>query len=193
LRKKTVSVAFQTSGARGALAHLCARYIGDNRFLRPASSIDFRKSQIEASVDLVSFISSLSLNFSELEIKEKLSRAQAGLQQFTIQRPAQLPYPNSWNSGQYLQLLLASLVLLMRPKVVVETGTANGASTLAIAFALAENNSGKLWSFDIESNVGALIPKELKQFVNFRKISGTPESLHDELLKIKIDSNPSIF
>ena len=102
-------------------------------------------------------------------------------------------YPNGWNSGLQLRKLIFILIILTKPSVVVETGTANGASTLAICQALKVNELGQLWSFDILDSSAPLVPKELRKYVNFVKVNGSRESVIGEIQKIsEIDSN-SLF
>jgi len=55
-----------------------------------------------------------------------------------------------WNSGIQLFSLLYCIIRIRKPKVIVETGVANGISTNAIMSALrAVNSNGALYSFDV--------------------------------------------
>lgn len=53
--------------------------------------------------------------------------------------------------------LLYALVRALRPSVVLETGVANGHSSMLVLGALTENGSGELHSVDVSENVGKLV------------------------------------
>jgi hypothetical protein len=73
-------------------------------------------------------------------------------------------------SFERLQILYVC-IRHFKPKIVVETGVAGGATSLAILFAMHKNNLGKLYSIDIGItdwfpsgyNVGYLVPDEFRQ------------------------------
>ena len=59
-------------------------------------------------------------------------------------------------------LVYYSLIRQARPEIVVETGVANGRSSTFMLEALERNGHGRLISFDIAADVGALIPAALR-------------------------------
>jgi hypothetical protein len=105
----------------------------------------------------------------------------------------ELGFPERWNSGRNLQYLLGAMIILLKPRVVAETGSANGASALAICFGLDHNKLGHLWSFDIESNTGQLVPDFLRSRVSFIQVSGDEKDFRKNLQDLDLDSTPSIF
>ena len=192
-RSRTILEALRYGGMRAGLAHISARIFGDPRFLRPASSIDFRHFGLNSSDTLNQFIKVLLPSKSENEISEALSTARTGIDLLITNRPIELEFPERWNSGKNLQYFLGAMVILLKPSVVVETGTANGASAAAICFALDRNQIGHLWSYDIESEVGQLVPNHLRDRVSFVKVSGVESDFRAELQKLDFKSKPSIF
>jgi len=77
-----------------------------------------------------------------------------------------LPYPSNFRVEYNTSFLIYSLIRLLKPNRVVETGVANGHSTFFILNALMKNGNGSLHSIDIKDNVGGLITEELKQYWN---------------------------
>lgn len=59
-------------------------------------------------------------------------------------------------------LLLYALIRELRPSTVFETGVANGYSSAILLQALEVNGAGTLWSVDISSEVGSLVPPRLR-------------------------------
>lgn len=193
MRNKTVSIALRHGGLRAGLAHLSARVLGDPRFLRPTSTIDFRHFGLNSSATLEGFIKELIPSKSDADIKRALNDCKKGIVALEKVNLNKLSFPERWNSGNNLQLLIAAVVLLLKPTVVVETGSANGASAAAICFALERNQVGHLWSYDIESVVGQLVPDNLRPRVTFVKVTGAEKDLKNELEKLDLESGVSIF
>ena len=192
-RNRTFSVAMRHGGLRAGLAHASARIFGDPRFLRPASSIDFRHVGLESSRTLNDFIGLLMPEKSSVEIEDALRDSITGIDGLTSKNSEELLFPERWNSGKNLQYLLSAMIILLKPSVVVETGSANGSSATAICFALDRNQIGHLWSYDIESEVGQLVPNHLRDRVSFVKVSGLESDFRAELQKLDFKSKPSIF
>jgi predicted O-methyltransferase YrrM len=69
-------------------------------------------------------------------------------------------YPTAWAIEPEASLLLYTLARVLRPKIVVETGVANGHSTFVLLRALAANGDGRCISFDIGENVGSILRPE---------------------------------
>lgn len=192
-QNRTISVALRYGGLRAGLAHIFARILGDPRFLRPASSIDFRHFGLKSSNSLEQFIQELTPWKTTADIQSALKDSIKGINGFMAVSSEELLFPERWNSGRNLQYLVSAMVILLKPDVVVETGSANGASAAAICFALDQNQKGHLWSYDIESPVGQLVPKSLRNRVSFVKVSGSESDFRRELLKLNLTSEPSIF
>ena len=192
-RNRTISVALRFGGLRAGLAHISARVLGDPRFLRPASSIDFRHFGLTPSSTLEQFIKVLLPSKTAADIQSALQESIVGINGLMAASSEEPTFPERWNSGRNLQYLLSAMVILLKPGVVVETGSANGASAAAICFALDRNQKGHLWSYDIESTVGQLVPNSLRSRVSFIKVSGLESDFRSELRKLNLNSGPSIF
>lgn len=91
---------------------------------------------------------------------------------------------HAWDSGstemEYLTLLHA-LVLANKPLCVVETGTAQGLGTLAIASALNVNGVGKLWTID----TGEVC--EARQLISAKELDGQVEFVKTHSIKFLAD------
>ena len=182
-RNKAIYYAYKQGGIGMALAHLSGRVFGISKFLRPASTIDFRKAELKSAKSAKELISLIITNHQEidsaLEVAKKLLNVNLS------QNIEKLNEPARWNSGLELQHILIALVILTKPEVVVETGTANGASAAAILAGLEFNKAGHLWSFDIKPAYPVLVEERLKQKATFVKVSGKESDLSKQLLDIK--------
>ena len=65
--------------------------------------------------------------------------------------------------------IIYTMIRCFKPRIVVETGVANGASSTFILSALKKNNFGKLYSIDLPSKdlllkeeIGWLVPQSLR-------------------------------
>ncbi len=194
MRKRHVAVeAIKRGQTRAAIAHVATLILGDPKFLRPASSIDFKKNGIISFQSLRDLLQRLLPNFTNSEIERVLNHVGESLEKDLIQNQKELNFPEIWNAGRNLQFLLASLVILTQPKIIVETGTANGASTAAITWALKENGTGHLWSFDIVRANPTLVPENLLKYVTFEKVSGSAVELKEKIGSFKENAGVSIF
>jgi predicted O-methyltransferase YrrM len=68
-----------------------------------------------------------------------------------------LPFPVPFKVEEETSRFLYSVARLLRPAVVVETGVANGHSSYLLLEALARNDHGTLYSFDIDDRAGKLV------------------------------------
>ena len=73
-----------------------------------------------------------------------------------------LPCPTIWGMGTESARLLYLYVRLAKPQRVFETGVANGHSSYILLSALEANGSGALWSVDVLSDAGSLVPESLR-------------------------------
>ncbi|MEH3052923.1 MAG: class I SAM-dependent methyltransferase [Patulibacter minatonensis] len=84
--------------------------------------------------------------------------------------------PPLWRTARETGLVLYTLTRALAPDVVVETGTANGWSSVIFLRALMKNASGTLHSFDVRSDVGGLIdPPERERWQLHLLATGTLE------------------
>ena len=190
---KTFKVAIKHGGVRSGLSHFAACLFGDPRFFRPASSLDFRKFALVSSSNLEDFIHVLMPDANPNLVRKALDISRVGIDNLLLKSSDDLSFPERWNAGRNLQYLLSALVILLKPTVVVETGSANGNSAAAICFALDQNQKGHLWSFDIKTEVGQLVPESLRSKVSFVCVNGAVEDFKEKLQALDFESSPSIF
>jgi len=173
--------------------HLMTRVFGDAHYLRPASSVDFKGHGMAVFQNLEDLLGSICGGKSKNEITNAVTEAENFFKAQPSLDSANLEFPDRWNSGQHLQLLLYSFIRLNQIETIVETGTANGASALAIAGALEANQRGDLFTFDIETSGAPLVPNHLRHRIEFIKTDGTPAFLFN-FLESKVDpSKKSLF
>lgn len=72
-------------------------------------------------------------------------------------RTTQLVFPHEFGVESVTSRLLYLIARSMRPATVVETGVANGHTTVVLLEALRRNGSGELHSTDVEPSVGCLL------------------------------------
>jgi hypothetical protein len=193
LKNKSAYLAFKEKGAAGLLVHLVTRLFGDAHFLRPASSIDFKAKKMEQFQSLDELLYSLLPNVPKHLISETLVEADRFLDTNLDLSSSNLEFPDRWNSGRHLQILLYVFIRIVRPEIVVETGTANGASANAIAGALHANDFGKLFTFDIEISGAPLVSKELRDRIDFVQTDGTDVFLHQYMSQKMPTSGKTLF
>jgi len=86
-------------------------------------------------------------------------------------RRERLPTRLSWSIERSTAQMLYILVRLVRPEVVLETGVADGNSTVYILRALALNGSGDLVSTDVLPDVGRLLSDDERRCWHFHHLS----------------------
>jgi hypothetical protein len=106
IKRKTLSVALSHNGIRGGIAHLVTRVFGDPRFLRPASSIDFRHFGLRPSATLNKLIHSLAPQFTEPEIQYALDKDVGGVDKLMDTTSGELGFQEKGNAGRNPQYLL---------------------------------------------------------------------------------------
>ena len=190
--KRAAIQAFKLDGPKGFVGHIAARAFGRPHFLVPASSIDFRNSGLMCTRSEFDFIQALLPTISSDLIHESLNFAKS-LPELNAPTEVELKFPERWNSGSGLQHVMAALVWLINPRLVVETGTANGASTLAISSAMHAMKNGKLLSLDIAECEASLVPPHLRSYVSFMRVNGSAENLREVIWTEKSKGGISIF
>ncbi len=192
-REKSALYALRSRGVRGLGVHVITRLLGDAHFLRPASSIDFRGCGMQAYEDLQGLIMSLLPAKSQDEVSSALLEAENFLQDQASASRGRIEYPDRWNSGEGLKKLLYAVVRLESIELVVETGTANGASALAISGGLHANGFGQLFSFDVNQSSARLVPEFLRDSVHFIQTDGSRQFLEAKLATLKPWEKKSLF
>ena len=194
LRKQHVlAEAIKRGQFRAGMAHIATLILGDPKYWRPASSIDFRKNGISSFQSLAELLQRLLPNFTPSEIEHAINFVENSLEKGLTMDQKRPHFPEVWNAGKNLQLLLASLIILTKPRFVVETGTANGASAAAITWALKENGMGHLWSFDIVDANPTLVPIDLLEYATFERVSGNAAQLKERIKSFKESDGTSVF
>lgn len=188
----TSKIAYFESGFRGLVSHFVGRVFGKPRFLNSASSVDFRNSNLKSFRTIADLLAHLLPEKNSIEITSSLSLATSLLNGIDADY-TNYDFPDRWNAGVGLQRFMCSLILLTKPSKVIETGTANGASALAISLGLSQNNFGHLWSFDIKKSSAKLVPVDLRSFVSFVNFSGSNPELRKILSEIHAAPEMSIF
>lgn len=149
-----------------------------HKFISP-TLVDFSKFNIIRNSEEV-IIKLLGNNIPET-IKKEFIELQSSLQ--TKYNSIQLKYPLDYKIEDSTSFLLYSFIRLYHPLKILETGVANGHSTFFILNALIKNAKGKLYSIDIDSNVGSLITEDLKKHWELFILSKTNKKSLGEIFK----------
>jgi hypothetical protein len=168
------------SGILGLLRFALARTVGESHFMRPASTVDIRRAGLDFSKDVREFVTSL-LGESRNLLTEEIMLEAAEVNSMIELRAEESgsAFPANWNSEKQLRIALYALVRILKPALVVETGTANGSSAAAVCAGLAANNSGVLVSVDIKDSSARLVSEKNREFLQLRKINGTEKELRE--------------
>lgn len=83
-----------------------------------------------------------------------------------------LNYPLAFATETQSSYFLYSLVRVLKPITIVETGVANGHSTFYLLNALLKNEKGTLYSFDVNGDVGGLISENDKKLWDLNILPG---------------------
>jgi predicted O-methyltransferase YrrM len=149
-----------------------------HKFLTPSLS-DFSNFNVqEKPEDLI--IKLLGKDIPET-IMEEYDELQSSLQ--SIYNNVQLKYPLQFRIEDNTSFFIYSLVRLCQPLKIVETGVANGHSSFFILNALIKNGKGKLYSIDINPNVGSLITEDLKRNWELFILTKRNKKILEEFLK----------
>lgn len=103
---------------------------------------------------------------------------------------ADLPFRADWAVETETAFLLYAVVRVRRPAIVVESGVANGHSTSVLLAALHTNGHGSLHSYDIRTDVGALVPDEYRE--RWRLVVGDPHEPETAFLDLLGDVGGAI-
>jgi hypothetical protein len=168
------------SGIPGLLRFVLARTFGQSNLMRPASTVDIRRAGLVFSPDVREFVTSL-LGESKNLLTEDILLEAAEVNSVIELRAEELEgaFPTNWNSEKQLRIALYLLVRILKPALVVETGTANGSSAAAVCAGLAANNTGVLVSVDIKDSSARLVSEKNREFLQLRKMNGTEKELRE--------------
>lgn len=82
---------------------------------------------------------------------------------------------------------IAALVRLVKPRVVVETGTYKGHTTSAIAEALAANTIGRVWTFETDQERSVTAYLALREHVDAGRVTIHNTKATSDMLPARID------
>jgi hypothetical protein len=191
-RYSRLQLILKISGPVGLIRFIVTRLLGQSDLMRPASTVDIRRSGLVFSNDVEDFVLSLvgdlgnqltdDLMLEALEVNKSVENRAKALEN---------EFPINWNSEGRLRVALYLLVRILRPALVVETGTANGSSAAAICAGLAANDFGKLISVDVKDSSAVLVGDESRKFLELKKTQGTSLEL-EEICKNGSDANKGI-
>ena len=105
---------------------------------------------------------------SKDKIKKILNEAE-NIREHIIDKLSKIPAFHGAMVSPLEGSIIYTIIRCLKPKIVIETGVANGASSTFILSALEKNNLGKLYSIDLPSKdlllkeeIGWLVPKSLR-------------------------------
>lgn len=122
------------------------------------SSIHVAGACIEIAIDPVMAAIGLPLEASEDFFPPRIDRSVS-------------VFPKMYDSDDLTREAIWRVILATKPKVVVETGVANGLSTQTILSALHAIGNGHLYSFDIEESARESVPKDLRSRWTFTALN----------------------
>lgn len=191
-RFKRLILTFRIAGFGGFFLHVLSKFLPPARFRRQATLLDFKKQGFKFADDVWQMLSTLGIDYTT----DQAIQIQAEFMVFSEnpgREVSEESFPHNWNSGESLRLLLFAFVRLMKPESVIETGTANGYSTSAIAYALELNGMGKVHTFDIlESKAQHVFPTS-RSFVEIHRVSEDPKSLYATARELPLDAKKGFY
>ena len=183
---------YQVSGLKGVLSHILARITPASRFSRHATLNDFKAHGTIFAEDVWVMLSTLGIECSV----EQAAKLESEFNSFSLLQQEHLTledFPHNWNSGESLRLLLFSFIRLLKPEHVIETGTANGYSTAAIARAFELNGKGIVHTFDILASTAPLVLPSSRNHVNIIKVNEDPKSLLHAAKNLELDVEKGFY
>lgn len=176
-------------GFKRTLKKLISKLFLKNSDLVP-SHLDFKDNSIEIFPNVELF---LGAAFPKIYLKY-LEEARDWFYNWKKSVKEAIPdAPVEWNAGEGLSIFLYVSVKVLKPALIVETGTANGTSSAAILAALHSNNFGKLETFDIYKFGLKYVPDYLKNRVQSHVLGDRSELEQWMIENKKIITESSIF
>ncbi len=173
-----VKLILKVSGPIGLIRFVVARLFGQSDLMRPASTVDIRRSGLVFSDNVEDFVRSLVGDLGVVLTKDLLQEA------FEVNKSVEYraedlknEFPVNWNSEANLRVALYLFVRILKPSLIVETGTANGSSAAAICAGLSANDFGKLISVDVKDSSAILVAENDRRFLALEKTQGSTAEL----------------
>jgi hypothetical protein len=183
---------FKTHGLFSLLNHIIGRFIKPSRFQKFCSSVDLRNSNVKIAQNPAEFISFLYPKEDLEKIKKIIKEAEFELSD--NKSISSVEFPSKWNSGRYLQIIIFAIARLTLPTLIVETGTANGASANSWSSALRLNGKGKLVTVDIKKSKLPAVEEQNLPYIECEISNGNLKNLSKILRKHNANHNQnSIF
>lgn len=82
-------------------------------------------------------------------------------------RATRLVFPQDFSAGTHISRVLSFIVRSRKPQTVLETGVANGHTTVVLLAALSRNEGGELHSTDVRPDVGCLLSPTERRIWNY--------------------------
>ena len=180
------------AGIGGLFLHFFSKFLPPARFRRQATLLDFKNQGLRFADDVWQMLSTLGINYTADQVAEIQSEFMS-FSENSEKDVAEESFPHNWNSGESLRLLLFAFVRLMKPESVIETGTANGYSTSAIAYALELNGIGKVHTFDILESKAQHVHLTSRSFVEIHRVSEDPKSLYATARELPLDAQKGFY
>ena len=111
-KSSAIPYAFRGRGLIGVLSHLSSIVLGDAKFNRSASSIDMRHANLNFSKSLLELLLQACPKKSKKEIDTALKEAQIQIKRLPSGLPGDSIFPEQWDSGIEMQILLYCLMLI---------------------------------------------------------------------------------
>lgn len=135
-------------------------YLSQHALSMHTSAQEIVSRYLLSSAESPAVLASLQQEHAELE-QEIASRYQAA---------DALPYPVNWGVEKASSFLVYAIVRILQPKIMVETGVANGVSSFFILHAMRRNGKGTLVSVDIDPRAGCLLADHERQQWDFKRL-----------------------
>jgi hypothetical protein len=179
-RFNRLRIALKISGLPGLLRFMIARSVGQSDLIRPASTVDIRRAGLDFSHDVREFVATLLGDSKDKLTNEIMSEAVQVNSIIELRvKESENAFPQNWNSEGQLRIALYLLVRILKPALVVETGTANGSSAAAVCAGMSANNFGALVTVDIKDSKAKLVAEDHRSFLHLRKIDGSEKELRE--------------
>ena len=191
--RRGISLSFQKQGILGLFSHVASILFGDPRLNRSASTVDMRLAQLTFVQNVEGLIRQACHVGDDSLIRNYINEAEAALNENERNLNTPLVHPTNWDSGKSLQILMYVSIRILKPDIVIETGTANGRSAAAIASALSANKFGKLYSYDVLKTTAPYIQEKNRRHVSLVTLDGKPESLRKHIAALPRVSGVQIF
>jgi hypothetical protein len=157
------------------LNYIFTNFIKVSRYEKTCSAVDIRNSHMKLVHNVIEFIAELDLGVKSEIIEHYFQESKNELVDTTMITSGS--FPSKWNSGRNLQIINYVLTRILKPSIIIETGTANGASADSFAAAVRRNNFGKFITVDLRESELVAVQSLNRPFVNAIKSSGKSKDL----------------